>query len=108
MWTGIVEDDQAKYTFAVDREKAALSGIATDDVAKTLRIALGGQDAGLLHLPKEKEPVYINLRLPVDPAKFHRGSFLHLRPVAARECAAFPTGPGEPGHRGKEHSTART
>ncbi len=58
------EDDQAKVTFAVDREKAALSGIAVEDVARTLAIALNGQDAGLLHLPKEKEPVTINLRLP--------------------------------------------
>jgi len=59
------EDDQTKMTFAVDREKAALSGIAVDDVAKSLHIALEGEDTGLLHLPKEKEPVSINLRLPV-------------------------------------------
>ncbi|RNC70696.1 MAG: efflux RND transporter permease subunit [Desulfuromonadales bacterium] len=60
-----VEDDQPKVTFAVDREKAALSGIAVEDVAKTLRIALSGMDAGIMHLPKEKEAVAINLRLPV-------------------------------------------
>jgi multidrug efflux pump subunit AcrB len=59
------EDDQQKVTFAVDREKAALNGVSSDDVAKTLRIALGGMDAGLLHLSKEKEPVTLNLRLPV-------------------------------------------
>jgi len=59
------EDDQPKLTFTVDREKAALSGIAVDDVAKTLRIALDGQDTGLLHLPREKGPVTINLRLPI-------------------------------------------
>jgi multidrug efflux pump subunit AcrB len=58
------EDDQRKVTFAVDSEKAALSGIAVEDVARTLAIALGGQNTGLLHLPNEKEPVYINLRLP--------------------------------------------
>jgi multidrug efflux pump subunit AcrB len=58
------EDDQSKVTFAVDSEKAALSGIAAEDVARTLAIALGGQNVGLLHLPREKEPVYINLRLP--------------------------------------------
>ena len=57
------EDDQTKLTFAVDQEKAALSGIAVDDVARTLRIALDGDNTGLLHLPKEKEPVGINLRL---------------------------------------------
>lgn len=58
------EDDQPKVTFAVDSEKAALSGIAVEDVARTLAIALGGQNVGILHLPKEKEPVAINLRLP--------------------------------------------
>jgi multidrug efflux pump subunit AcrB len=58
------EDDQTKLTFSVDQEKAALSGIAVSDVARTLRIALEGENSGLLHLPKEKEPVSINLRLP--------------------------------------------
>jgi len=48
----------------VDSEKAALSGIAVENVARTLAIALGGQDTGILHLPREKEPVHINLRLP--------------------------------------------
>jgi multidrug efflux pump subunit AcrB len=58
------EADQQKLTFTVDQEKAALSGIAVADVARTLAIALNGQDVGLLHLPREKEPVTINLRLP--------------------------------------------
>jgi multidrug efflux pump subunit AcrB len=61
-----LEDDQTIYTFVVDREKAALSGVSTDDVAQTLRVALGGMDAGLLHLPKEKEPALITVRLPVE------------------------------------------
>ncbi|MSM40235.1 MAG: AcrB/AcrD/AcrF family protein [Geobacter sp.] len=59
------EDDQAKVTFAVDREKAALNGIAAEDVASSLGLALGGMDAGLLHVAREKEPVTLNLRLPV-------------------------------------------
>ncbi|MEI6827974.1 MAG: efflux RND transporter permease subunit [Desulfuromonadales bacterium] len=58
------EEDQTKLTFAVDQEKAALSGVAVEDVARTLRIALDGDTIGLLHLPKEKEPVSINVRLP--------------------------------------------
>ena len=58
------EGDELKATFAVDSEKAALSGISVDDVAKNMAIALGGQDVGILHLPKEKEPLLINLRLP--------------------------------------------
>lgn len=60
------EDDQQKVTLAIDREKAAYNGISADDAAKTLAITLGGMDAGLLHLPNEKEPVTINLRLPVS------------------------------------------
>jgi len=60
-----LEDDQTLYTFAVDREKAALSGVSTDDVVKTLRVALEGMDAGIMHMPKEKEPVFVNVRLPV-------------------------------------------
>jgi multidrug efflux pump subunit AcrB len=59
------EDDQTRYGFAVDKEKAALSGVSTEDVARTLRTALAGMDAGLLHLPREKEPVLLNVRLPV-------------------------------------------
>ncbi len=59
------EDNQTKYTFSVDKEKAALNGIDTADVGRTLKIALAGENAGLLHLPKEKEPVTINLRLPL-------------------------------------------
>lgn len=60
-----VEDPQQKLSFSVDREKAALAGIAADDVVKTLRIVLGGMDAGILHVEKEKEPVSINLRVPL-------------------------------------------
>ncbi|NMC73834.1 MAG: efflux RND transporter permease subunit, partial [Geobacteraceae bacterium] len=61
-----LEDDQTIYAFVVDREKAALSGVSTDDVAQTLLVALGGMDTGLLHLPEEKEPTLITVRLPVE------------------------------------------
>ena len=59
------EDDQPSYRFEVDREKAALSGVSAADVVQTLQIAVGGSQAGLMHVAGEKEPVYINLRLPV-------------------------------------------
>ncbi|HEY5514073.1 MAG TPA: efflux RND transporter permease subunit [Geomonas sp.] len=59
------EDDKSSYRFEVDREKAALSGVDAADVVKTLQIAVGGSEAGLMHVAGEKEPVYINLRLPV-------------------------------------------
>ena len=59
-----VEDDQPKYRFAVDKEKAALSGVSAEQIASTLRLALQGVSVGLLHEPQEKEDVAITLRLP--------------------------------------------
>ncbi|HEU0184352.1 MAG TPA: efflux RND transporter permease subunit, partial [Blastocatellia bacterium] len=58
-----VEDDQPKYRFVVDKEKAALNGVSAEQVAATLRIAVEGTNAGLLHRPQEKEDVPIALRL---------------------------------------------
>jgi multidrug efflux pump subunit AcrB len=57
-----VEDDQPKITFTVDKEKAAYHGISTAVVAQTLRMALGGTAAGLVHYEKEKEAVELLLR----------------------------------------------
>jgi multidrug efflux pump subunit AcrB len=61
-----VEDDQPQYSFVIDREKAALNGISAEHVATTLKLALGGMNAGLLHEPGEKEDVPIVFRLPVQ------------------------------------------
>jgi multidrug efflux pump subunit AcrB len=61
-----VEADQPRYRFVPDKEKAALNGISADQVADTLRVALAGMDAGLLHQPLEREDVFIQLRLPRD------------------------------------------
>jgi multidrug efflux pump subunit AcrB len=58
-----VEDDQAKYRFVPDKEKAALNGVSTEQIASTLRLAVTGADAGLLHRPLEKEDVTIRLHL---------------------------------------------
>jgi len=59
-----VEDDQTKYRFIVDKEKASLNGVSAEQVAATLRMALDGMSVGLLHQPAEKEDVPIFLRLP--------------------------------------------
>ena len=61
-----VEADQPKVIFKVDQAKAALSGVATESIANTLAISLGGGSAGLLHVVREKEPVELFLRLPTE------------------------------------------
>lgn len=59
-----VEDDQRKLSFVVDRARAAQSGVTTDAIAQSVRIALGGSVAGVVHLDREREPVEIFLRMP--------------------------------------------
>ncbi len=61
-----VEAAQQKLFFRVDREKAGLNGIATEDVVQTLRLALGGMPAGVLHIPTEQNELPILLQLPRD------------------------------------------
>jgi multidrug efflux pump subunit AcrB len=61
-----VEDDRKKITFEVDKEKAAHNGISTEVVSQSLRVALGGAGSGLVHFEKEKEPVELFLRMPIE------------------------------------------
>jgi multidrug efflux pump subunit AcrB len=59
-----VEDPQPGYRFVLDKEKAALLGVSTEQTVEALRVALMGVSAGLAHLPAEKEDVPIVVRLP--------------------------------------------
>ncbi len=65
-----VEDDQEELTFITDKEKAALSGISTGDIAQTLQTALSGSQGYFLQIPSEAHPLEIELRLP----RSHRSS----------------------------------
>ena len=58
------EANQQKLFFRVDREKAGLNGISTEDVVNVLRIALSGMPAGTVHAPREQNELPIVLRLP--------------------------------------------
>ena len=60
-----VEDDQTRYNFVVDSNRAAVRGISTQQVAMTLGVALNGYDGGLVHMDKAAEAVPINVRLPI-------------------------------------------
>lgn len=75
-----LEADQVKYVFTVDRAKAALAGIPSEEIVRTLRLALEGADAGLMHIPQEKQPVQVTLRLPL----IERTGLEHLGELALR------------------------
>ena len=58
-----VEDPQTKYDLQVDIDKAALNGVAAEDVTRTVQIGLGGTTAGLLHTAESREDVPIRVQL---------------------------------------------
>jgi multidrug efflux pump subunit AcrB len=85
-----VEDDQPRFRFEVDPVKAALNGVSTSLVAATLRLAVEGTPAGLLHQPGEKEDVPIVLRLPrADRSRIESLKQLH---VTGRQGNLVPLG----------------
>ncbi len=59
-----VDNDQKTVQFVVDREKAALDGVDTQSVNRTLGMALAGYQAGLAHDETTREDVTIRIRLP--------------------------------------------
>jgi multidrug efflux pump subunit AcrB len=60
------EAAQEKLTFLTDTEKAALNGISADQIASTLQAVLGGATVGLVRNDAERNPLRIQLRVPVD------------------------------------------
>jgi len=58
------EDDQRRLVFITDKAKAALSGVSTENIAKTLGMALDGMKVSILQEPGEVNPLWIELRVP--------------------------------------------
>jgi multidrug efflux pump subunit AcrB len=59
-----IEANQPKARFVIDKEKAALHGISAETISQTLRLAVGGERADLLHVPRDKEDVDVLVQLP--------------------------------------------
>jgi multidrug efflux pump subunit AcrB len=84
-----VETWQQKLFFRVDREKAGIHGIATEDIVQTFQIALTGMMAGSVHIPTEQNELPIIIQLPRDkrsdvkrlqsiPVKGRTGQFVQI------------------------------
>ena len=69
---GVVDVDdvreaaERKITFVTDKEKAALNGITTEQIASTLEALLAGETVGLVRSDTERNPLRIELRVPED------------------------------------------
>jgi multidrug efflux pump subunit AcrB len=60
----MVEDEQVKHKFRVDKEKAALHGVSTAQIARSLRLALNPSGIAMGSFEVEQEPVQVVMRLP--------------------------------------------
>jgi multidrug efflux pump subunit AcrB len=84
------EAEQRKLVFTTDKEKAALNGITTEQIAGTLQTLLASGTVGLMRSDTERNPLRVELRLPVDRrtsaadlARVHvKGSAGQLVPLA--------------------------
>ena len=61
-----IEHPQQRIRFVTDKQKAALSGVSTEDINETLSIANRGGFAGYMQLPQETTPLPIELRLAIN------------------------------------------
>ncbi|QSA96653.1 efflux RND transporter permease subunit [Methylococcus sp. EFPC2] len=59
----LVDEPQRKIHFRLNRTKAALLGVSVNHVAETLQLALSGGTAGTVHIPSERQPLEITVRL---------------------------------------------
>jgi len=74
-------DDVPQYRLVVDREKAALSGVTSAEIAVSLRRLIDGEQLSTAHIPGEKNPVPIRLQIPrrnqVDPMLLSRVTIMN-------------------------------
>jgi multidrug efflux pump subunit AcrB len=84
------EAPRKKFIFITDKEKAALNGISTENIAETLRMVLSGTSVGLVQSDTERNPLKIELKIPVsqrtsasDLARIYvKGETGHLVPLS--------------------------
>ncbi len=85
-----VEHDQELWRFQLDRQKAALHGVNEAAVASALQAAVDGRVATAFHAPRERQPLFAELRLP--RAERADRSALERLPVATFDGGAVALG----------------
>jgi len=83
-----VEDPQSRARFVVDRDKAALAGVAPEQIGAALRLAVDGSTPALLHGTLEREQVPVRLVLP-RAARTDLAALADL-PLGTRDGAIVP------------------
>jgi multidrug efflux pump subunit AcrB len=58
------EGEHERVDYRLDRDKAALTGVTVAEAARTLQMAMAGGPAGTVHIPEERLPLGITVRVP--------------------------------------------
>ncbi len=87
----MVEEPQPKYLFEVNKEKAMLAGISTQQVAQTLTLALKGRSVGRLYEENEKKPLPIQMQL----SERNRSGLEELKNISIQSAAGVPVSLGD-------------
>jgi multidrug efflux pump subunit AcrB len=58
------EADRPRINFVIDKQKAALHGVSSEQIVQTLRTALSGDTPATVHLPSERQALAITTILP--------------------------------------------
>ncbi len=76
----LVKDNQTKYDFVVNKEKAMLTGVSPEQIVHVMTMALHGQNVSRLYSSSNVDPVPIHVQLPVD----ERSSLQDLKKIYVR------------------------
>ncbi len=82
--------DKKLSRLLIRRKKATLNGIIPAEIARLSRMALHGETLGLAHIPNEKEPVKIRIRLASSERK--DGHSLFQIPILSRNGTVISLG----------------
>jgi len=75
-----LEAPTARVVVEIDRQKAALAGIAQGQIVDALTTALGHTDATFIHAGRERDPIPVRLELPIaDKADLNAALSLEVR-----------------------------
>ncbi len=77
-----------RLDFVLDKEKAALHGVSTEEIARSLRMALAGASPATVHLPDERQPLSIHIVLPREIRSGVNG--LHRIPIRTASGSMVP------------------
>ncbi|MCB9626005.1 MAG: efflux RND transporter permease subunit [Sandaracinaceae bacterium] len=83
-----MESQQRERRFVVDDEKAAVHGLSEAQIARTLRLALAGEQAGRLH--DERMPDDVPILVQLDRATRSEQDHLLATPMVAADGSVIP------------------